>query len=316
MHSNWHPTASLGALRARADLYRQIRAFFAERQVLEVDVPVMAAAAVTDPHIDSIAARCGAADYYLQSSPEFAMKRLLAAGSGAIYSLGKAFRNGEAGRRHNPEFTMLEWYRPGWDDHRLMDEVEALICQRLAINSVERLSYREVFQRCLDIDPHRATLVELKALARHHVELDWDDDCRDTWLDILITHVVEPRLGSGLVFIHDYPASQAALARVCPDETGRPVARRFEAFVGGVELANGYWELTDGEEQARRFASDVKRRQQMALPVYPADQRLVAALNHGMPASAGVALGVDRLLMLQLGVSDIAEVLAFPIDRA
>ncbi len=303
-------------MQARARLYHQLRQFFLQRGVMEVDVPVMAAAAATDPHIDSIVAHCNGRDCYLQTSPEFAMKRLLASGSGPIYSLGKAFRNGEAGRKHNPEFVMLEWYRPGFDDYRLMDEVAALIQSVLKLNSCKKYTYREVFQRYLGIDPHTAGLDRLQQLARQQVDIDWDDDNRDTWLDILITHAIEPQLGEGLVFIHDYPASQSALAKVCNDDQGQPVARRFEAFVGGIELANGYWELTDAEEQARRFASDLRHRQELGLPQYPEDQRLVAALAAGMPETAGVALGVDRLLMLATGAQSIQDVIAFPIERA
>jgi len=313
---DWQPTASRQALEARARLLTQIRQFFADRGVLEVEVPLLAAATVTDPHIDSIQASCNGRPCYLQTSPEFAMKRLLASGSGPIYSLGKAFRNGESGRRHNPEFTMLEWYRPGFDDHRLMDEVEALIGSVLPLPEVQRLSYRELFLRYLDIDPHRVELGQLKGLARQQVEIDWEDDNRDTWLDMLITHAIEPQLGAGLTFIYDYPASQAALARVCEDDRGQPVARRFEAYVGGMELANGYWELTDSQEQARRFQADLTRRQALGLAVYPEDQRLLAALAAGLPDTAGVALGVDRLLMLATGADSLQEVLAFPFSRA
>lgn len=314
--SDWQPTASRQALEARARLLTQIRQFFADRGVLEVEVPLLAAATVTDPHIDSVQASCNGRTCYLQTSPEFAMKRLLASGSGPIYSLGKAFRNGESGRRHNPEFTMLEWYRPGFDDHRLMDEVETLIGAVMPLSGVERLSYRELFLRHLGVDPHTAALGQLKALARQQVEIDWDDDNRDTWLDILITHAIEPQLGAGLTFIYDYPATQAALARVCENNLGQPVARRFEAFVGGMELANGYWELTDNQEQARRFQADLVRRHELGLPAYPEDQRLLQALAAGLPDTAGVALGVDRLLMLVNGAESLEEVLAFPFARA
>ncbi|BFM14390.1 elongation factor P--(R)-beta-lysine ligase [Maricurvus nonylphenolicus] len=313
--SFWLPSASLEQLRARAALYQTLRNFFAQRNVLEIDVPVLAKATVTDPHIDSIVARCGDDDVFLQTSPEFFMKRLLCAGSGPIFSLGKAFRNGEVGRKHNPEFTMLEWYRPGFDDHQLMDEVEALIQQVMPITSVERLSYRDIFQRVLSIDPHSASLETLRALAKQHVELDWDDDNRDTWLDILMTHVIEPQLGEGLVFIYDYPASQCALARIEKDRRGQKVAKRFEAYVKGIELANGYWELTDVQEQAERFKQDQLRRQELNLPNNPSDGLLLDALANGMPDAAGVALGVDRLLMLQQGVDSLEQVLAFPFSR-
>lgn len=313
--SLWQPSASLEQLQARAELYQSLRDFFRQRHVLEIDVPVLAKATVTDPHIDSITARCGDDDVFLQTSPESFMKRLLCAGSGPIFSLGKAFRNGEVGRKHNPEFTMLEWYRPGFDDQHLMDEVEALLKQVMPVTEVERLSYREMFQRALSIDPHTASLSDLQKLAKQHVDLDWDDDNRDTWLDILMTHVIEPQLGEGLVLIYDYPASQCALARVAPDEQGQKVAKRFEAYIKGIELANGYWELTDAEEQAQRFQADQLRRQKMGLPNYPNDRLLLDALTHGMPDTAGVAMGVDRLLMLQQGVESLQQVLAFPFSR-
>ena len=285
----WQPAASLENLRVRAQLNRQLRGFFEARGVLEVEVPLLARATVTDPHIDSIAAQQGGERVFLQTSPEFFMKRLLCAGSGAIYSLGKAFRNGEAGGRHNPEFTMLEWYRPGFDDNTLMHEVTELLQSLLpAAKSVERVSYRALFQRFLQLDPHKATLKELQALGRTHCNIDWQDDSRDTWLDLLMTHVIEPQLGEGLVLVYDYPASQAALARVQTDNSGCPVAKRFEAYVGGMELANGYWELTDAVEQARRFGADWQQRQAMGIECYPQDPHLVAALQAGRTSTAKV----------------------------
>lgn len=313
--SLWQPSANLDMLRARASLYQHIRGFFAERDVLEVDVPVLASATVTDPHIDSITARCAESDVYLQTSPEFFMKRMLCAGSGPIFSLGKAFRNGEVGRKHNPEFTMLEWYRPGLDDQQLMDEVQALVSSVLELNTIERLSYQQVFEKHLHIDPHSASLEQLRQLAKQHADIEWDDNCRDTWLDILMTHVIEPKLGEGLVFIYDYPASQCALARVMPNETGELVAKRFEAYINGVELVNGYWELTDADEQKRRFKADIERRRELHLPVYPQDQKLLDALGEGMPDTAGVALGVDRLLMIQQKLHRLDDVLAFDFTR-
>ncbi len=315
----WRPGAGPKALRMRADLYARIRQFFAQREVMEVDVPLMGASAVSDPHIDSISVNVRESDktsaYFLQTSPEYFMKRLLAADSGAIYSLAKAFRNGEVGSRHNPEFTMLEWYRPGFDDHALMDEVEALLCGLLSLESTQRISYGEIFQSCLGLDPHRASLDELKTLAKQHVDVHWQDDDRDVWLDLLMTHCVEPQLGQGLVFIYDYPESQAALAKVQKNEAGIAVARRFEAYVGGLELANGYWELTDALEQGRRFQQDIAQRRTLGLPLYPLDEQLLQALASGMPECAGVALGVDRLLMLMGAGETISDVLAFPFKR-
>lgn len=321
---HWQPTASIDNLRKRAAIMAQIRSFFAKRDVLEVEMPLMSQCAVSDPFLDTIETRyadyVGAACYplYLQTSPEYAMKRLLAAGSGAIFHLGKAFRNGESGsRRHNPEFTMLEWYRPGLDDQQLMDEIADLITLILQLDSVERLSYTQVFKRFLNIDPHTANLQTLVAETRKHVDIDLDDDDRDTWLNLLMSHVIEPKLADlGAVFVYDYPASQAALAQVKTDALGQQVAARFELFVNGIELANGYHELTDAQEQKQRLLKDQKTREQQRLPQRPLEMRLVSALEAGIPDCAGVALGVDRLVMLALGVDSIQDVIAFPIDRA
>lgn len=314
--SAWRPSASVAALQQRAQLYRAIRDFFHQRQVCEVDVPSLSRAAAADPQIDSIAAQVCGETLYLQSSPEFFMKRMLAAGSGDIYSLNKAFRNGEAGRRHNPEFTMLEWYRLGWDDQQLMDEVAELISGCVSLPSVERLSYRAIFQRELGLDPHTASVAQLKQAAQQCSEIRWDDEDRDVWLDVLMTHAIEPRMGPGLVLVYDFPETQSALARLARDEQGQLVAKRFEAFVGGVELANGYWELCEAKEQARRLQQDLAKRQALSLPQYPVAQRLVEALEAGLPECAGVALGVDRLLMLITGCNDIRQLLAFPFERA
>lgn len=316
--TDWRPSASLFYLQARARLYRQIREFFDARAVMEIEAPVMGAAAVTDPHIESVSARCDGCTYYLQTSPEFAMKRLLAAGSGPIYALGKVFRNGgEHGRRHNPEFTLLEWYQPGWNDQQLMDEVEALLTHLQPGLEVTRLSYREWFQAHLAVDPHTASAAELAAIARSRIEIDVDGpeaEDRDLWLDLLVTHELEATLGPGLTFVYDYPQSQAALARIEPDARGQRVARRFEAFIGGMELANGYWELTDAEEQRRRFAADRARREALGQTPHAGDPKLLAALEQGLPDSAGVALGVDRLLMCLHGAGSISEVIPFDLD--
>ncbi|WP_027329479.1 EF-P lysine aminoacylase EpmA [Marinimicrobium agarilyticum] len=313
--NDWQPSASIEQLRQRARLYRQVRAFFTEREVMEIEAPVMGAATVTDPFIDSVTAQCAGRSYYLQTSPEFAMKRLLAAGAGAIYSLGKVFRNGERGRKHNPEFTLLEWYRPGWNDHQLMREVEALVLRVLPGLTVTYLSYREWFERHLGLDPHRATAGQLAALARERINIEAGEEDRDFWLDLLVTHELEATLGPGLTFVYDYPESQAALARLATDAEGQTVARRFEAFIGSMELANGYWELTDASEQRRRFEADQDKRRKLGLPQYPVDEKLLAAIDAGLPDSAGVALGMDRLLMCLTGASSIAEVLAFDVNR-
>ena len=310
-------------LAARAALNAQIRSFFAARGVLEVETPLLCHASGTDPNLHPVTAayqpypQAAAQTLYLQTSPEFAMKRLLCAGSGAIYQLGKAFRNGESGGRHNPEFTMLEWYRPGISLTQLMDEVEALLKLVLpACGVVQRLSYRQLFQQVLQIDPHTLPLTQLQTLTLAKVSVTPSAaSSRAACLDLLYGHVIEPTLQNP-VFVYHYPAEQAALARVINDEQGQPVALRFELVMKGMELANGYDELVDAQEQARRFAADQQLRQLQQLPPIAADQNLLAALAAGMPACAGVALGVDRLLMLQTGASHIDEVLAFPLARA
>lgn len=288
--------------------------------MLEVETPQLAAATVSDFHLASLSTRLsgagGGRTLYLQTSPEAVMKRLLAAGSGSIFQIARAFRDGEAGQRHNPEFTLLEWYRPGFDHLRLMDEVEELLAETLALPAAERLTYGELFARELALDPHRASAPELeRALARCGLDDPPRGLDRDALLDLALASVLEGRLGRGRpCFVYDFPASQAALARVRPGEP--PVAERFEVFVEGVELANGFHELADAAEQRRRFQADLDRRRAAGLPEPPLDERLLAALAAGLPACAGVALGVDRLVMLAAGVSSLAEVLAFPVDRA
>lgn len=326
--ADWQPAANLETLCLRARLLSSIRGFFERRGVLEVETPILSTAAVTDPNLASLTVRYtgpGAPhgrNLYLHTSPEFPMKRLLAAGSGSIYQICKVFRDGEAGRLHNPEFTMLEWYRVGFDHHALMDEVEALVTEmlheRTDLGPAERLTYRRAFREYAGIDPHEASVESLRECALGHgaeLAMGLEPDRRDAWLDLLLTHVVEPSLGDGrLTFLYDYPASQAALARV---RTGDPpVAERFELYLGGVELANGFHELGDASEQQRRFQADNERRRAAGLPPVLIDERLLAALAHGLPDCAGVALGFDRLVMIAGRLRSIDEVLAFPILRA
>ena len=321
--TDWQPSASIDTLKKRAELFSYLRDFFKQRHVLEVDTPVMSNCAVSDPFIDSIEVNYhasvgqGSEPLYLQTSPEYAMKRLLAAGSGAIYQMSKVFRNGEFGNRHNPEFTMLEWYRPGMSDADLMDEVEALVNPVLGLDKVERITYSDLFECHLGFRPEGKSTAELKTETLKHIEIQLDDNDKDTWLNLLMSHVIEPRLvHSGSVFVTDYPASQAALARIRKNEAGEEVASRFELFVKGVELANGYHELTDWQEQQKRLLADQAQRAELGLPQRPLDDRLVEALKAGMPDCSGVALGVDRLLMLTLGAEKIAEVLPFDLTRA
>ncbi len=327
MRHEWRPGATLDNLRLRARLLAAVRDFFAERGVLEVDTPLLYPATVTDPHIQSFTTQYtgpGAAagrTLYLQTSPEFAMKRLLAAGSGPIYQLGKVFRNGEAGRRHNPEFTLLEWYRPDFELADLMSEVDALVRYvvgtSLALGPAQHLSYAEAFIRYVGIDPHTVSDDALRQCATHHgiaPVMGLAANERDGWLDLLLTHIIEPQLGQGCpLFLFDYPPSQAALARIRP---GNPaVAERFELYIQGMELANGYYELGDAIEQQRRFEVDCAKRHTAGLPSLPLDERLLAALDAGLPECCGVALGVDRLIMLAAGVSAIDDIMAFPLER-
>jgi lysyl-tRNA synthetase class 2 len=312
---SWRPTATHTQLKARADLLQDIRDFFSGRSMMEVETPLISMAGNTDPQIQSIKTDDG---NYLRTSPEFALKRLLAAGSGDIFELGRVFRAGESGQHHNPEFSMLEWYRIGVSYHQLMDEVAALVRHcgggKFAQWKEERLSYRELFLRHLDIDPFTADTQLLSATAKSNGISDIELD-RGQWLDLLISLVIQPALPkNNLTFVYDFPAEQAALARIRPGKP--PLAERFELYLGSVELANGYQELTGAIEQRRRFESDNSERENRDLPVYEVDHHLIAALEHGMPECSGVALGVDRLLMAISGKKAMSEVTAFPISRA
>lgn len=309
---DWRPTAGLDALRERAACLKWIRAFFAHRDVLEVETPLLMTSTVTDPQVDGYGVPGCDNERFLQTSPEYAMKRLLAAGSGSIYQICKAFRAGEAGRRHNPEFSILEWYRVGFDHMALMDEVELLVGGILQRSESERISYAALFDEFLGINPHVVDDMELKRLVRVETDTDFNDAPRDTWLDLLMSTVIEPRLSDrGMLFVYDYPASQAALAQRHLNADGHSVGQRFELYVDGLELVNGYHELTDSVEQAERFKSDNQLRSQMQRTTRTVDARLLSALAQGMPACAGAALGLDRLLMLVGGREALADVLSF-----
>ena len=317
---DWQPTASVENLRLRAELLARLRAFFSARGVLEVDTPSLSRACATDRHIASFRVEDGRGGaLYLHTSPEFPMKRLLAAGYGDIWQLAKVFRMGEAGRYHNPEFSLLEWYRLGFDHHRLMAEVAELMEALLPAlrQPPESLTYCEAFRRHAKLDPFTADVgacrAALQAAGRAlppEAELDLDG-----WLDLLAGDLVYPALGKGrLTFIYDYPASQAALARVRPGKP--PVAERFEAFFEGMELANGFHELADAAEQRRRFELDRAYRQAHGLMDVSLDEALLDGLAHGLPECSGVALGFDRLVMIALKARSIDEVIPFPADRA
>jgi lysyl-tRNA synthetase class 2 len=318
----WRPSAALGVLRQRAAMLGRIRAYFVEQGVVEVDTPQLSAATVTDLHLEPVSAEvAGAGRMYLQTSPEYPMKRLLAAGIGDCFQICHAFRDGERGALHNPEFTLLEWYRTGFDAPALMDDVEALLAQALtglrALPPAERVSYRQAVRELAGVDPMTATGGELAAaLARRTIAVpEGAGQDRDALLDLLVATVVGPQLGRAApTFLHDYPAAQAALARVRGGEF--PVAERFELYLDGIELANGFHELADPSEQRRRFEADLADRSRRGQPPRPLDERFLASLASGLPDCAGVALGVDRLLMTALGLESLDAVIAFPVDRA
>ena len=310
----WQPSASLSALKQRAELLTWIRSFFQNRQVLEVETPLLAAAGVTDPYVENFMTHWVANEslpLYLQTSPEYAMKRLLAAGSGPIFQLCKAFRDEAAGRFHNPEFTMLEWYRPDFSLNDLMKEVSELVSGCLNFSEIHFLTYEQAFLAYCDINPFTVDLLTLQQKSNEVASGELNLDA-DGCFDLLLTHVIEPALPKdSLVFLHDFPVSKAALARIASDDNGRLVAQRFELYVNGVELANGYHELADVDEQERRFNKDLEIRQQQGLESRPVDHLFMQALEAGLPDCSGVALGVDRLLMLKFGASDISEVQSF-----
>lgn len=320
---DWRPAASVEVLKLRAQMLAHIRRFFMERDVLEVETPALSTAGATDPHLSSFAARSdrAAVPRYLHTSPEFSMKRLLAAGTGSIYQICKVFRDAELGRLHNPEFTMVEWYRVGFSYQELMDEVAALVIHLLkgtrTLAAAEKLTYRDAYLRACAIDPHRAKTRDYINVANAHgiVAAGMSADDRDAWRDLLLTRLVEPQLGRGrLTLVYDFPVEAAALARIRPGEP--PVAERFELYLDGVELANGFQELTDPREQRERFDKDCRVRAQQGLPAVPFDEHLISALEHGLPACSGVALGFDRLVMIVAGAESLQRVLPFPHDRA
>ncbi len=319
----WQPSASLEVLKKRSFILRQIREFFFQRQVMEVDTQALSAATVTDQHLAGFATRFNnplspqVQTLYLQTSPEYAMKRLLAAGSGCIYQLAKAFRNEEAGRHHNPEFTMLEWYRLGFDDHQLMAELDQLMQLLVGCEAADKMTYQQAFLQHLQCDPLTADLMALRQLAsaQGFEDIAANEQDRDTLLQLLFSCVIEPLIGQQRpVFVYNFPASQAALARI--DEGDPRVARRFELYFGGLELANGFYELSDPTEQRQRFEADNAKRRLVGLAEQRLDERFLAALEHGLPECAGVAVGIDRVIMLALKASRIDQVLPFAIDRA
>lgn len=320
------PTASWKHLERRAELLRALRLFFEQHGFMEVETPLLSHDSIVDRHLDPLSVRLfddpcepeKGSTLWLQTSPEFGMKRLLAAGAKAIYQITRAFRGGEKGRLHNPEFTIVEWYRVGDTMHGGMERLDALAQVTLERGPAERLSYAEAFQRRLGVDPHQCSLNQLQELASDlgcTPRASWAPEDRDTWLDWLLVSYIEPTLGlDHPVILFDYPASQAALAQIRSHPV--PVAERFELYVDGIELANGYHELLDPEVLAQRACQANHARMADGKYGVPAESRLLAAMHHGLPPCTGVALGLDRLVMVAVKAQNLSQVMAFPIDRS
>lgn len=316
MSSSWQPSASIETLKQRAKLLVAIRNFFNLRGYWEVETPIMNHYGVTDVYLSNIEAQFRCQRYFLHTSPEYAMKRLLAAGSGNIFQIARVFRDDELGRWHNPEFTMLEWYHLGIDHHALMKECDDLLQTVLHLPPLIKKTYRQVFMESCDLDPEQASIAEFKQcliqFALNKVLAD-DEQDRDQYLFLLMSHVVEPFLANlpNPVAIYDFPASQAALAKI-----NQGHAARFEIYVRGIELANGFYELTDAKLQRQRFEDDLRLRSAKGLAPMMLDHRLLDALDAGLPECSGVALGIDRLLALALGKAELRHVIGFDFSRA
>ena len=326
MPNEWRPACSIENLRLRAQVLDNIRRFFSARAVLEVETPLLGFSSGTDPQLDFFTTEyCSPPlqrTLFLQTSPEFAMKRLLAAGSGSIFQIGKAFRNGESGRFHNPEFTLLEWYRVGFTLPQLMDEIAELIevvfYGRRVLNPAQRFSYQAIFQRYTGLNPLEFSYQDYSAYARNNGLPEAVSICGQDhalWLDFIFSHSVQPHLGeNAMCMVYGYPACQSSLARI--NEDNSQITDRVEVFLNGIELGNGYYELTDAKEQGRRFDKEIAIRQQRQRPIAVKDEHLIAALEAGLPECSGMAIGLDRLLMLLANCASIDDVLNFPVQIA
>ena len=323
----WSTTLNWNDAKTRANLITKIRDFFKHRNVIEVETPSLSLGTVTDPFIDAFCSKYNflhsshiseETPYYLQTSPEFHMKRLLASGFGCIYQICKAFRHEGSGKNHNPEFTMLEWYRLDFNQHDLMNELDELLSLILDTSQGEKISYQDLFLRHICIDPLTASFEELYAVVKHHKkEADWlySSNDIDLLLQFIFSEIIESRIGlNAPCFVYNFPVAQASLARVCTNDLR--VAQRFECYYKGVELANGFDELTDASVQVTRFQEDNYKRKQLGLSIREIDENFISALKSGLPQCSGVALGIDRLVMLALQKTHIEEVITFPIDRA
>ena len=319
MASKWQPAASREMLIKRARLLEKLREFMAKHGVLEVETPILINAAVSDLHIDSFETVFQNPDgrnnqkLFLHTSPEYAMKRLLASGCGPIYQICHVFRNNEIGKQHNPEFTMLEWYRPGYDHHQLMDELDELM-QVLNFKPAQKKTYADVFKEVTGINPHTAKPADLQKKASDYGFTTQAEE-KSVLLDFIFSHRISDNLGHDCpTMIYDFPESQSALARIRNSDP--PVAERFELFINGLEIANGFHELCDPDEQEQRFVQDSLQRKKSGKPEISIDKKFIAALKHGLPPCSGVAVGTDRLLMAMNHCKDINDVITFPVDRA
>ena len=315
---DWQSGASLSTLRLRAKLLANTREFFANKGVLEVETSALSRFGSTDVYLNSINASLGSVTgrrkFHLQTSPELQMKRLLAMGIGSIYQICKAFRDDPVTSVHNPEFTIVEWYRPSFSMEKLMNEVEEYIQNVVSCGAILRYSYQEVFEEKIGLNPHKCSLDEIKKAANTHLDVGSKGLCFVEYLDLIMTEVIEPSLPE-FCFLYDYPESQAAMAAIEIDDYGNQIAKRFELYCQGREIANGYFELTDPIEQLKRLKSDNIDRLQKGLPEMPIDEKFLAALSAGIPKGSGVALGLDRLLMVMGDFEEIDSVLSFSIKR-
>lgn len=324
---SWQPCQSWNTARKRANTLSSIRRFFDDRGIVEVDTALLSHGTITDLHLEPFISQfnyskdshCDTSiDLYLQTSPEFAMKRLLASGYGCCYQICKAFRHEEHGRFHNPEFSMLEWYRLGFDHFELMAEVGELLQLVLGCKLVEKISYQALFKRELALDPLSASKEDfLEVIASHKMMSDWlvDESNADTLMQFIMSEILEPRIGQSVpCFIYNFPASQASLAKISTKDSR--VSERFECYFKGIELANGFHELTNAQEQLARFEAENSQRLAVGKMPRPIDKRFIDSLTSGLPACAGVAVGIDRLMMLALDAKHIDQVLTFPIERA
>jgi lysyl-tRNA synthetase class 2 len=323
---SWQPTLTWEYAQKRAQILQTIRHFFNERNVVEVETPALSQGTVTDVHLEAITCRYNflsnssdeqATTLYLQTSPEFHMKRLLASGYGCIFQIAKAFRHEGAGRYHNPEFTLLEWYRLGFDHFSLMSEVSDLLKIVLACSEPTQITYQNLFIKQVNLDPLTATRTQLLTLIEHHNKLsEWliNEKDNDILLQFVFSEIIEPHIGNeSPCFVYNFPCSQASLAKICIEEPR--VAQRFECYFQGIELVNGFNELTDKDAQLQRFQVDNLTRKALSIREKPVDQKFLAALDHGLPQCSGVALGVDRLIMLALKIKHIEQTMSFPVDR-